>query len=249
MAQTRNRLLERAPQLELFTNPNRTWEQIPIPQPLTGNPTRYQKIWARYITAATELGWTPADVAEHGTSGLAAALAETGLRHWGPSTVCLYAKVARFAGVDPHRHPPQPPARDFNASHAPRLWTTTSINPVTIRSALFCLITWHWPTSTENVLALTTNDVTASSGVLVLPNGLVVPDKNGTWGQWETARRTISETRWLFCTTYPSATSRPGQQLSDRAARWGFNYHATLAGHPTLTTATYRKHSPHNQHP
>ena len=248
MASTRNRLLERAPQLELFVDPDRSWADVPAPGSVSGTTGTYDAAWRNYVASAQQVGWLPADVTAHGTVGLAAALAEAGHRDWSPSTISLYAKIARFAGVDHQRHPPPSAAAEFAQEAAPKLWSTTSNGPVTIRTALYSLILWHWPTTTDDILSLRSNDVEARGTEIVLPNGIVVPDRHGIYPQWQTKRSQFPESQWLFCTTYPSATSQPGQQLSGRGARWAFNYHATLKGFATLTAATYRKHSPHRTH-
>lgn len=240
-----SKFLRRPMQLALIP-PHRgeDWDAIDPPRThrTASSSNNYRAQWRAYVNAAKEVGWTPTDVAEHGTEALAHALAEQGLRNWSPATVTRYAKLARYAGLDPAKHPPPRSAPVEPTDHR-SLWRST-LHPASQRNALSALITWHYPLELPALLDLRTAQLSPTpSGGIALDHAetVTIPTGGAILNAWLQARQAWRPNRWLFCTTHTSRTgSPPGAKLSIRGFQASFAYHAALAGNAGLTWQHYR---------
>ena len=221
------------------------WDAIEPPRThRSASPSNnYGAQWRAYVNAAKAAGWTPAEVAEYGTEALARDLVEQGLRAWSPATITRYAKLARYAGLDPAKHP-QPRSEPVEPTHHRSLWRST-LHPASQRNALAALITWHHPLELPALLDLHTAQLnpTPSGGIVLeyTTETTTIPTGGATLSAWIQARRAWRSNRWLFCTTHTSRTgSPPGAKLSIRGFQASFSDHAALAGNKGLTWQHYR---------
>jgi hypothetical protein len=237
------RPLERVNQLDLLPTGD-GWETISAPrtrdEPADTN--NYAAQWRSFVAAAREAGWTPDDVRRNGTEALAQALTVAGLRDWAPATVTRYAKLARYAGVDPAPHPPPSTAPLDEVNHH-LLWHPRH-HPVSQRNALAAVLTWHTTLPLPQLLALHADQlaITPTGGLTIdHDNGpLTAPIGGQAADRWSTTRCRYTPGPWLFCTTHPSNNGNPpGSRLSIRGFQASFALHCALAGHADLTWRRY----------
>jgi hypothetical protein len=236
--------LDRSTQLALLPT-GRCWDDVEPPSVLgkASTTNNYAPQWRAFVRAASELGWSPDDVASRGAAALADALAEAGLRTWSPATVTRYAKLARYAGVHPAPHPP-PHSEGLQKVDHQRLWTPRA-HPASQRNALAAVLTWHWPAELPELLGLKVEElrVTGTGGLAVMVGtGEFEISTGGLAAQrWLTSCQTWGSPRRVFVTTHPSRTgSPPGSPLSTRGFQASFANHAELTGNSKLSWRRYR---------
>lgn len=225
-------MLGRPLQLRLVPD-QRGWDEIPPPLPAVAEAATaamYAKQWDAIVAAATEVGWSPADVEREGTEAFADALRQSGVRAWSHNTVVRYAKLLRYAGVEPHRHPsPVPYVR--NIPYDPSVLWAGGRQPISDRNSLLAMMTWHWPFDLLSLHVLSVDAVSEGpAGSITVGDGIVVVRGGELWGRWSRYLRE-HDAGSIWAATRPGPTGRrPGSRLSLRGLQYAFRNHALACG-------------------
>lgn len=218
------------------------WRAIRPPPPLDGakaGRAEYAAKWRALRWAAVEVGWSPADVAQQGVAGLAAARVAAGAEPWAYGTIAYYTALTRYAGLTAD-HLPRPDPTDgppITAAGAARLWAPVEPDHhrrlAAWRTAAVARIGWGWPAPLDVWLALPLDAVTIR-GRDVRVEGTAVPGAAAAWRRWTDGRVAagIGGTTALV-TTETSRTGRSaGAPLSRRGFQAAWTRHARASDTP-----------------
>jgi hypothetical protein len=204
------------------------WRGIRPPRPehdSRAGRAEYAAKWRALCWAAVEAGWSPADVAEEGVAGLAAARAAAGHEPWAYGTVAYYTALTRFAGLTADHLPRPDPVGGppVTRPEAQQLWQPAEPDHhrrlAAWRSAAVARVAWGWPAPIDGWLTLPLEAVTVRGRNLRV-DGTAVPGAAAAWRRWTDGREVAGIGGALALVT--TETSRTGRVAGAPLSRRGF---------------------------
>lgn len=198
---------------------SRQWRRLPPPE-------GYRRQWESLRRAAIREGVTPSglDGESLATSGLGVVAQRRG---WSPATVALYAKVARYAGVQVPRvatPEPSPPSSGVAA-----LWSVDCGGGLEVLRAVAWLRVAAAAPAPLPWWASARLDEVRSDGDDVVVDGVRAVGAGWLWSRWVTARQAeggaLAQAPWALVTLRAGPASPRGSETSVRALEAAFARH------------------------